>query len=150
LSSPVLFGLVLFGLVVSSPAQAALYKWTDASGKVHYTDQPPTSQATTLPGTSSSQNQTTTQTIQSLDAQEQAYQKRVKEAAEARAKADKETETARLRQQNCDKARSNLSTLQNRSRVYTTNAAGQRVYMDDAARANAEASSQKAVSENCR
>ncbi len=141
---------MLFGLVVSSSAQAALYKWTDASGKVHYTDQPPTTQAITLPGTSSSQNQTTTQTIQSLDAQEQAYQKRVKEAAEARAKADKEAETARLRQQNCDKARSNLSTLQNRSRVYTTNAAGQRVYMDDAARANAEASSQKAISENCR
>jgi small subunit ribosomal protein S21 len=76
--------------------------------------------------------------------------KRRKEAEDARAKAEKEAEQARIQHENCAKARNNLSTLQNTPRVYTTNGAGQRTYMDDSARANALANSQKAVSEYCK
>ena len=90
------------------------------------------------------------QASQSLNAREQDYQKRLKAAEEAKAKAGKEAEQARLKRENCDRARNNLSTLQNKPRVYSANAAGQRVYLDDRARADALANSQKAVSENCK
>jgi hypothetical protein len=141
--------LFVLALAIAPHVHADLYKWTDAQGKVHYTDQPPTVNAQTLKGPSAGQAQATSQAAQSLEAKDQEYKKRQKELNEARAKADKEAEQARIKRENCTKARNNLSTLQNSPRVVTTNAAGQRVYMDDASRASALASSQKAVSENC-
>ncbi|MBI1285656.1 MAG: DUF4124 domain-containing protein [Thiobacillus sp.] len=131
-------------------AHAELYKWTDSQGKVHYTDQPPTVNAQTVKHPQAGQAETTTQATKSLSDKDQAYQKRREEAEQARHKAEKEAEEARVRSENCAKARDNLSTLQNKSRVYTTNAAGQRTYMDDAARADALANSQKAVSDFCK
>lgn len=137
-------------LTVSSAAHAELYKWTDAQGKVHYSDHPPAAKAEIIKSGTAGQADITSQAMQSLEAKDQAYQKRRKEAEDARAKAEKEAERARIQRENCAKARNNLSTLQNTPRVYTTNAAGQRTYMDDAARANAVASSQKAVSDFCK
>lgn len=142
--------LFLGALVFSAQTHADLYKWTDAQGKVHYSDQPPAGQAQTLKGTSAAQSKTTDQAQQSLNAEDQAYQKRRKEAEEARTKAEKDAEQARIKRENCDRARSRLSTLQNTPRVYTLDASGQRTYMDETARANAIANSQKAVSDFCK
>ncbi len=143
--------MFLGALAVTVHAQADLYKWTDDQGKVHYTDQPPTLKAQIIKNdTAAAQAGITSQATQSLDARDQAYQKRRKEADEARAKADKEAEQARVQRENCAKARNNLSTLQNTPRVYTTGAAGQRTYMDDAARARALADSQKAAADFCK
>ncbi len=138
-------------LVVTAHAQADLYKWTDGQGKVHYTDQPPTLNAQVIKNdTAAGQAGITSQATQSLDAKDQAYQKRREDADEARSKAEKEAEQARVQRENCAKARNNLSTLQNTPRVYTTDAAGQRTYMDDAARAQALTNSQKAASDFCK
>ncbi len=138
-------------LAFAAHAHADLYKWTDSQGKVHYTDQPPTVNAKAVKGTASGQQtETTNQATQSLNAKEQEYQKRRKAADEARAKADKEAEQARIQRENCDKARNNLSNLQNSTRIYTNDAAGHRVYMDDAARDSALANSQKAVADFCK
>jgi uncharacterized membrane protein YqiK len=142
--------LFLGSLAFMALAHAELYKWTDSQGKVHYTDQPPTVNAQTVKRPQSGQTETTTQATKSLSDKDQAYQKRREEAEQARIKAEKEADEARVRSENCAKARNNLNTLQNRSRVYTTNAAGQRTYMDDAARADALANSQKAVSDFCK
>ena len=145
-------GRLLFwgALALTAHAHAELYKWTDAQGKVHYTDQPPTLDSQTVKAGAAGQAETTSKATKSLDAQEQAYQKRRKEAEEARAKADKDAEQARIARENCDKARKNLDAVQNKPMVYTTNAAGQRIYMDDAARARALSSSQNDVSKYCK
>lgn len=137
-------------LVFAASAHAELYKWTDGQGKVHYTDQPPTVNAETVKGPAAGQAETTSQATQSLNDQDQAYKKRRKDAEEARAKAEKEAEQARIQRENCDKARKNLSTLQNTARTYTTNSTGQRIYMDEAARNAALANSQKAISDFCK
>ena len=81
----------------------------------------------------------TSQATQSLDAKDQADQKRRKEAGQAR-----------VQRENCAKARSNLSTLQNSPRVYITDTAGQRACMDAAARARELANSQKTMSDCCK
>lgn len=141
--------MLLSLLAGAVPAHAELYKWTDGEGRVHYSDQPPTVNVQTLRHDSAGQSETTSEATQSLNAKDQDFQKRRKEAEDARAKGEKEAEQARVKQENCARARNNLSTLQNTPRVYTTNAAGQRSYMDDAARAEALASSQKAVSDFC-
>lgn len=147
-------GRLLFwgALAFAAHAHAELYKWTDAQGKVHYTDQPPTIDSQVIKHSTAGQAETTSEATQSLDAKDQAYQKRRKESEDARAKANEEAEKTRIASENCDKARKNLSALQNteNARVYSTNAAGQRVYMDDSARASAQANSQKSVSEFCK
>ncbi|WP_078120890.1 glutaredoxin domain-containing protein [Thiosocius teredinicola] len=38
--------LSLIGLLVTSAAPADIYRWTDANGKVHFTDKPPVDQQT--------------------------------------------------------------------------------------------------------
>ncbi len=133
---------------MAAPAHAELYKWTDAQGKVHYTDQPPTQDAKQLKQITSPPAPPP-KAAESLDEQEQAYQKRKKEADEARAKADKEAEAARIKQENCAQARKNLDTLQNSPLVART-AGGRPVYLSDPAqRASAIAESQQAVSKYC-
>lgn len=142
--------LFLAVLAFGGTTHAELYKWTDGQGKVHYADQPPATGAETLRGVPASQAETVREATETLNARDQAYRKRLKDAEDARAKADKEAEQAKSRQENCAKARSNLATLQNKSRVYRTNAAGQRVSMDDSARAEAIADSRKAITESCK
>lgn len=132
-----------------APVHAELYKWTDSQGKTHYSDQPPSADTRSIGRSSAGPSVITRDAQKSLDQKEDAYQKRKKAADEARAKADAEAEQARIKRENCDKARQNLAVLRNKSRVYTTDAAGQRVYMDDAARAEALANSQQDVNDNC-
>lgn len=143
---------MLLGLLVLSvsPAQAELYKWTDGQGKIHYSDQPPSASTKSISRSATGQSEITSEAQKALNEKDQAYQQRKKDAEEARAKADAEAEQARIKRENCDRARKNLGVLQNTPRVYTTNAAGQRAYMDETARANALATSQKAVDENCK
>ena len=143
--------LLLCGLaLMAGHAHAELYKWTDSQGKIHYSDQPPTVKTQTIKNPSAGQDETTSEAKKSLDARDQEFLKRKKDTEEARKKAEAEAEKERVQRENCAKARNNLSVLQNTPRVYTTNAAGQRVYMDEAARANSLAGSQKAISEFCK
>ena len=142
---------MFFGtLACMSLAHAELYKWTDSQGKVHYTDQPPTVNAQSIKPAQSGQAEATTQATKSLNDRDQAYKKRMDESEQARLKAEKEAEQARVQRENCDKARNNLKSLQSSSRVYSTNSAGQRTYMNEAERADALANTQKAVSDFCK
>lgn len=138
------------GLWWATPVTANVYKWVDPQGKVHYSDQPPSVQAQSLRGSPAGQAATTREAIESLDAREQAFRKRMEEAEHARAQAAQATETARIKRENCERARTNLAQLNNTPRVYTTNAAGQRTYMDDTTRAATTARNRQAVSENCK
>lgn len=42
------FGALLFALIANMALAQTLYRWTDAEGKVHYTDQPPPKDAKTV------------------------------------------------------------------------------------------------------
>lgn len=140
------FVLILAGLGTGH-VQADVYKWTDKSGKVHYSDKPPSDAAKTVPGTSATTD--TSQAIKALADKEQDYKKRQENAAKAKEKADKEAEQARIKQQNCDNARKQMSQLQSGQRLYTTSPYGSRSYMDAAARQQALDNAQKAVNDYC-
>jgi glutaredoxin len=38
---------ILFALILALPASAGVYKWTDAQGRIHYSDSPPAAARTT-------------------------------------------------------------------------------------------------------
>ncbi len=141
------FVLICAGLCLNS-AQAEVYKWTDKSGQVHYSDQPPAAEAAhRVPGTGTPADNS--EAIKALAEKEQDYKKRQDETAKAKEKADKEAEEARIKHHNCDRARKQMSQLQSGQRLYTTSPYGSRTYMDATARQQALDNAQKAINENC-
>ena len=88
--------------------------------------------------------------LQTLAEKDFAFKKRKADAAKAKEKADKDAEAARIKRENCDRARSNLAALDQGGRTYTSGPNGERNYMTDQQRADARADAQRYMAENCR
>lgn len=82
--------------------------------------------------------------------QEQAFRQRRAEAAEAQAKTDKENAAKAERERYCQAARNQLAALQSGQRMVRFGDSGERVVLDDAARAEETARTQRQVDEACR
>ena len=141
----------LFVLCLSLPlaAVAQVYKWTDASGQVHYSDQPPSDQAKAIKG-APAPSEDASAAQQALAEKDLAFRKRKADAAKAKEKADKDAEATRIKQENCERARRNLTALEQSGRTYTSGPYGQRNYMTDQQHADARVEAQKVMTENCR
>ena len=146
--------LVFFAAaLLAASGFAQQYKWVDKDGKVRYGDMPPPgvratplrppSRATPPPAAAGKKDEKAL-------TPEQAFQKRQKDQQEAAQKAEKERADAELSRVNCESARANLRQLQSGERVSTTNAAGERAYLDDAQRAKDTERVRKAVSDWCK
>jgi hypothetical protein len=128
---------------VTLPTAAQTYKWTDADGKVHYSDQPPPAnakeQATIKPSKPSASAPTAAPDkgapaakAKTYVEQEADFKKRQVEAAEREAAEKKKAAEAEQAKQNCEQSRAQLKSLQSGGRQTRTNAQGEREYMDDA------------------
>ncbi|HEX9449856.1 MAG TPA: DUF4124 domain-containing protein [Burkholderiales bacterium] len=158
-----LLALVSSTWLVSMPAAAQTYKWTDADGKVHYSDQPPPAnakeQVTVKPRKPSAATPTTTDKdapaakakgkAKTYVEQEAEFKRRQVETAEREAAEKKKADEATEKKQNCDKARAQLRGLQAGGRVSQTNSQGEREYMSDAQIAQAIESAKKTVDSWC-
>jgi len=108
---------VLLTILPVFSAGAGIYKWTDSSGKIHYSDQRPASEktqslnpATALPdGTQDARTQ--------LDAREKQFQKNRTERLEKEQAAKNKAVKEKQREQNCIKMRKNLQTYLTKNRV---------------------------------
>jgi hypothetical protein len=134
-------------------AAAETYKWRDAEGKVHYSDQPPPAsvkEATTVtPKKRSSHSAPAPQgdaspsdakpaaakpaadkpkTTQELD---QEFKQRQVKAAEKAAEEKKKADEAAEKKQNCERARADVARLQDGGRLTRYNSKGEMEYMDD-------------------
>jgi hypothetical protein len=146
----------------------AQYKWKDSAGQVHVSDLPPprdipekdvltrpnpaaraarpvaaasagASAAASAPGAARAP----------VDAELEARRSKAEQEAKARAKTD-EDRAAAQRAENCQRARQHLATLETGQRLVQTNAKGERVVLDDAARANETAQARQVMASNCR
>jgi hypothetical protein len=147
--------------LVAAPAAAQTYKWTDAEGKIHYSDQPPPAnvkdQTTVTPRKPSSPNAGSVSTEKGAPAakartyveQEAEFKKRQVEAAEREAADKKKAGEATEKKQNCEQARSQLKSLQTGGRMTRSNAQGEREYLSDAQIAQEIERSKKAVDGWC-
>lgn len=142
-------------LIVLAPLTGAaqqLYRWVDAQGKVHYSDAPPPPGARGVKTLPPAAGGGTPAASPSKSWQEKEMEFRQRRAAEAEAQARKERaeEEARQRRANCETARSRLRLLESGERLVTTNAQGEREFLDDAARERALDEARKAVETWCR
>lgn len=143
--------------LLALPTAAETYKWTDAEGKVHYSDQPPPSSVkeTTVTGKKAPKSAPAPQngaaqgdgkaadkgkgaakpapaaakTVQELDAE---FKQRQVEAAEKEAAQKKAASDAADKSKNCEQAKANVALYKEGGRIARANAKGETEYLDDA------------------
>ncbi len=137
------------GALFTMSVAAETYKWTDAEGKVHYSDQPPPSNAKDLtpvkPRKKTSRSAPPPEddtkpanakpapeapkTVQELDAD---FRKRQVETSEKEAAQKKLAQEAESKKKNCAQAQANVARLQTGGRITRANDKGETEYLDDA------------------
>ena len=147
--------LVFFLLLACTNSFAAISKWVDSDGQVHYSDQPPPSsvQQKTLRadyGTEDSQSASGVAAPKTLAEREAELKKSALAKKEAADKAAQKQAAAAAQQANCANAQQNLRTLQSGIRIMGTDASGQPGYIDDAERAQRVTNAQNDVSTYCK
>jgi type IV secretory pathway VirB10-like protein len=151
--------VALGSLTLAATTVAEVYTWKDSTGRVHYSDQPPPGvdikpaksdpapkYAPANPDAAASQSAVRAQSDPKASAaapaaqsgpktwQEKDLEAKQKRAAdqEAEAKRKLEADKAEEKKRYCESLRNNLTMLERGGRVTTTNAAGERNYLDDA------------------
>lgn len=136
-------------VLAAAPAWAALYKWTDASGRVVYSDQPPGGgiKYDIVGGAAPPDNPNAARELANKEA---AMKKAQRERAEEEAKAGKAQADATKRAEVCDQARAGVRMYQSDNvPIVTMNAKGERVVVDTAERQRRLAEQQRLMREYC-
>ncbi len=152
--------LLISLLLATTNAFAALNKWVDAEGHVHYTDTPPPADAAkvlrTSPGmegsksTEESDASSAAPAAKSMAEREADLKKAQQAKKEAADKAAKQQADADAKKAYCDSLRQNLRTLQEGIRMVEVDAQGNRSYMEDDQRQQRIAKTQQDISANCK
>ena len=136
--------------VVALPAGAALYKWTDANGRVIYSDQPPNGpyKVESLSAPPPPANPNAAKELATKEAE--LKQTRILRADEEAKAAKTRAENDKKREQ-CAKIRGQLAMMQNDQNVllFRSNEKGEPVYMDDVARRREREQLEGWMRENC-
>jgi hypothetical protein len=145
--------VILAALAFSATASAQLYKWVDKDGKVQYGDNPPPNTNATrlkpVPGAPTQPPAASEEKKDKALSPDAAFRKRQQDRSEQDQKAEKERAEADQKKQNCETARTNLRQLESGQRISSINAAGERVFLDDAQLAERKQRAQKAVADWC-
>lgn len=136
-------------LWISGPATAAVYKWTDANGRVVYSDQPPPvhvkSETLSPPPPPANPN-----ALKELVQKDAELRKRQAQRTEGDKKAEQVRADAELRRTQCAQVRGHIGQLSaSQEIVYRVNEKGERTAMDDAARRKERDQLEAWLRDNC-
>ena len=146
--------LLILLMLASTNTFAAISKWVDNQGQVHYSDRlpPPEAKSETLRSASGTQDSASssadaTKTIAEREAELK------KDKAEKQSAADKSAQkkaTEDALKASCASAQENLRTLQSGVRLVEIDASGERSYKDDTQRQQRIGKAQKDMSNYCK
>ena len=148
--------------LLAMPALAELYKWTDAEGKVHYSDQPPPpnvkqpvtvkprSQTAPTAAPDTTGTETPVATPKSNAEQDAEFNRRRVEAAEREAAAQKAAKEVANKKTNCEQAKAQLAGLQRGGRITTYDDKGETTYLGEAEIAQEIARAQQLADSWCK
>ncbi len=135
-------------LLLSAGAHAALNKWVDANGQVHYSDAPPptgaNAQAVPVPAAASGIPEQ-----KSIAEREMDLKKMQQSEQEATQKEAKQREKQQANQDICNQLRARLSTLEAGGRIVSYNEKGEAVFLDDAMLQQRLEETRNRISEEC-
>jgi hypothetical protein len=140
---------VLAFAALAAPASAGLYKWTDANGRVVYSDQPPTGnvKVETVAGAPPPSNPNA---VKEMAAKEAEFKKRQTDATEKEKKTDAQKVEIAKRAEQCQRAQSQIKQLSAEQVAFVRyNEKGEVVYVDDATRRKERADLETWVKANC-
>jgi hypothetical protein len=146
----------------AAPACFAQWQWLDASGRKVFSDQPPppdipASRILKQPGKHAAAMEAAAPMaapapaapkVSGTDKELEAKQKAASAAAAAKKK-EQDEETAKVRADNCQRAKTAKATLDSGVRLSTTNSKGEREIMDDNARTAEGKRLQSIIDGNC-
>jgi hypothetical protein len=163
---------VAAALVTPPLAAQTQWKWRDANGRIQYSDRPPplsvpdqailSRPSGSGSGNGSGSGSAAAQAPAAASAASApaasasavdpalAEKRRQAEAAEAAKRKAEEDRLARQRQDNCQRAREYLRTLESGIRIARSNAQGDREYLDDAQRQREVARAREVIGSDCR
>lgn len=171
--------IALASLTLASHSVAEVYTWKDANGRVHYSDQAPPNidtkptkppagpkyapavaapdTKTTAPSTQSAANAQSEPKAPAAQSGPKSWQDKDLDYKQRRA-AEQEAETKRKQEEAkadekkryCEGLRNNLTMLERGGRVATTNAQGERSFMDDAQMKQEAERSRGQLSRDCK
>lgn len=136
-------------VLAAAAANAALYKWTDANGRVVYSDQPPTGNfkyemVTGAPPPSNPN------AVKEMATKQVELKKRQTDAVTADKKSDEARVQAAKKNEMCERARSNIRSLTQESvALVRHNEKGEMVVVDDATRRRERVEVEAWVKTNC-
>lgn len=123
--------LIFAGLAVSETVFAKMYKWVDENGVTQYTATPPPSGDFKTIKPPSKPAVDPVKAKGEFDKRLDAFNKRLEEKDKAKKQADEEAAKNAKAQENCNKARKNLTLLQTKVRVRYTEKDGSTRYLTD-------------------
>lgn len=134
-------------MLASLPLNAAIYKWIDEQGEVHYSQSPPKQKSATrmhIPSqrTAASNTEPDTSADQSAADNKQSHES---EPASNQQNTDNAAELIKK----CQSARQALTTLQQDKRVFTVDEQGERHYFDDMERSSRIAQLKQNIDKYC-
>ena len=146
--------LLLIGFAAASAALAQQFRWIDKDGRVQYGDTPPPGAKVTRlrpppAGSAAAPAAAASKDGKKPPSPEAAFQKRQQEREAEEKKSAQAAADAEAKRQNCEAARGQLRSIQSGQRMSTTNAQGERVFLDDAQIASERARAEQAVAANC-
>ena len=145
--------LIIAALLLQAPVFAEIYKWTDTSGEVHYTQTPPPSgvasqiiQGAPPPAESEATIRQEQQKLQEqLDAMEERRAKREEEEAIEKQR----QELSKINEKNCITAKNNLAKLQQGGIKRYLTPEGEVIRLTDEDRQRRISEAQKQVEQYC-
>ena len=141
--------LAACAVAAAVPAAAALYKWTDANGRVVYSDQPPNAnvKTETLAAPAAAANPNAMKELAQKDAD---LRKRATERTEAAAKAEKDRTAKEQRAEECTRMANTIKQLSSTQfTIYRANDKGEQEEMDAAAKQRERARLEGLQKEHC-
>lgn len=156
--------VLLIGLALAGGAQAQIKCWTTADGKRACGDTPPPgAKVRTVKGASAPSDEAPASTAAAKDdaakdakkgpltpaEREQEFRKRQQESQKTAAKADQERQDRSARNENCERTKEYLRTLESGQRIARTNPSGERYYLEENQVAQETAKARESVQKAC-
>jgi len=138
-------------LTLSAVASAAVYKWVDTEGRVHYSDLPPTDQAQLVDIVSrpTSRERVTARTAGDQKQREAAGQQASKQKQDQATAQAVNADVTKSRAKQCEEAKERYRVAVDSHKLYKLGSNGERQYLNDAELSQARLSARRDLDESC-
>lgn len=142
----------VFALGLATTSQAQMYSWKDANGKIHYGDRPPAEKQVQPRKVQGAPSETSDVEAARKAGAERKFDEREKQAKaeEGTKKPAEDPAQAKIREDNCKRAKANLASLESGQARFSINDKGERVALDGSVREAELARARKSVDDWCK